>query len=384
MRAALPFAGFYAAFFLTLGIYLPFWPVFLAHRGLSGGEIGTVLALGTWAKVAVSPVMGRIADRSGRPRGVMAALAAFAVLAAAALIPARGFWPVLGVHILLFAAFQAILPLGESRTMAAVRAGGLDYGRLRLWGSVAFIAAVLAIGALLDARPPDAVLGAIMASMALLAATTLLLPAEAASGARRARAPMSALLRRRGFVLFLTAGALLQASHAVYYAFSAVHWKAAGIAPATVARLWAEGVVAEILLFAVGGGVLARLGPLGLLLAAAAAGLLRWGVLATTTEVAALAAAQALHGLTFGAAHLGAVHYIARTAPPGLASTAQSVYAALSGGVGMGLAMLAGGALYDSIAGGAFYAMAAMSAVAGLLVLRLRRAGRAAAGHAVP
>ena len=384
IRAALPFAAFYGAVFLAMGIYLPFWPVFLEHRGLSGTEIGTLLALGTWTKTAVNPTVGQIADRTGRRRLVLAGLAATALAAAVAFQWAHGFWPVLLLHLLLFPSFNSAIPLGETQTMAAVAERGLDYGRLRLWGSLAFIAGVLGVGELTSRSDPDAILLAMTLAFTAMIAASAALPHARRPQDRQGRAPLSALLRHRRFLLFLAVGALLQASHAVYYAFSAVHWQAAGLSAASVGWLWSEGVIAEVVLFAFGAAAVRRCGPGGLLLLAAAGGLVRWSVLAGTTALPALAAVQLLHGLTFGAAHLGAMHFIARTAPPGLQATAQGVYAAASGGIAMGLTMLAAGWLYDSVAGLAFLAMAAMSAVAGALGLVLLRAERRAAAQAVP
>ncbi len=135
-------------------------------------------------------------------------------------------------------------------------------------------------------------------------------------------------------------------------------------------------MIAEILLFWVAAPVIARLRPLGLLLAAAAAGLLRWGILATTTDVVALAAVQWLHALTFGAAHLGAVHFIAERAAPSLQATAQSLYSALSGGLLMGGAMLAAGRLYEIEPAAAFMAMTGLSAAGGLIAGFLMLTGR--------
>jgi PPP family 3-phenylpropionic acid transporter len=371
--AALPFAAFYAAVFLTLGIALPFWPVFLEHRGLNSAEIGTLLALGTWAKTAANPVTGHLADRSGRRRAVIAALAAAALAGAAALVWAEGFWWVLPAHLLMFAAFQSTIPLGESQTIAAVAERGFDYGRLRLWGSLAFILGVLAIGELLTRQSPDAVLYGVLGGLVLMIAATAALPSAARPQDRTGRAPLGALLRQPGFLILVAAGALVQASHAAYYAFSAVHWQAAGLSSTTVAWLWAEGVVAEVMLFAAGAWALRRLGPAGLLALAGAAGALRWSVFAATTELPALAAVQALHAFTFGAAHLGAMHAIARMAPGGLLATAQGVYAGVSGGVVMGVALLGAGWLYDLAYGGVFWAMAAMSLAGGAAAVALRR-----------
>jgi PPP family 3-phenylpropionic acid transporter len=178
-------------------------------------------------------------------------------------------------------------------------------------------------------------------------------------------------LRNPVFVLFLAATGLLQASHAVYYGFATLHWRAAGLDEAVIGALWAEGVVAEILLFVASGAFVRRLGPQGLLLLAAVGGMVRWTATAYSTGLGVLFAAQTLHALTFAAAHLAAMHFIARAAPPELSATAQTVYAAVGMGIVFGAAMWAAGGLYAAFGGGAFLAMAGLSTAGGLLALLL-------------
>src|SRR3546814_9888561 len=93
-----------------------------------------------------------------------------------------------------------------------------------------------------------------------------------------------------------------------------------------IGLLWAEGVIAEVLLFACGAKVVQRLGPARMLLLGALAGVARWTLLAASTDLAVLFAAQALRAFTFGAAHLGAIAFIARAAPAGLSATAPPLY----------------------------------------------------------
>src|SRR5205814_1222330 len=139
--------AYYAASFLVVGIQLPFWPVWLAGRGLDTQEIAGLFAAAIWAKVIATPLIGGLADRLGRRRGVMVALAAVACIAYAALWPAWGFWPLLWLNLVAGVAQSALMPLGDSITLAAVRGASLDYGRIRVWGSLSFI--VAAIGAAL-------------------------------------------------------------------------------------------------------------------------------------------------------------------------------------------------------------------------------------------
>lgn len=373
VREALPFAAFFAALFFALGVFLPFWPVYLNFKGLDGAAIGTILALGTWTKAATNPVFGRLADRSRRPHRVLVGLAAAAFLGTLTFPLLNGFGPLLVAYLAVFTAFQALIPIGDSRTLRVAAQTGMAYGRVRLWGSAAFLAATLGVGALLDRTDPDVVPWLLAGAFAVLIALAAWLPAPAPDAGAPDRRGVSALLRDRHFAVFLAVGALLQGSHAVYYAFSAVHWTNSGLGAATVGWLWAEGVIAEIGVFFLGGRAVAFLGPLGLLAVAAAGGLIRWTTLAASTALPALAAVQLLHAATFAAAHLGAVHFITRRAPHGLQATAQGIYSAASGGVGMGLAMLAAGALYDAFAGKAFLAMAAMSLLATLLLAVLFR-----------
>jgi PPP family 3-phenylpropionic acid transporter len=374
---AVPFAGFYAALFFALGVFLPFWPVFLSHKGLDGAAIGTILGLGTWAKAAGNPLLGRLADRSARPRLVVVALAAVALAGTFAFPHLSGFWPLLIAYVVVFTAFQALIPIGDSRTLTVAADKGLDYGRLRLWGSAAFLAAVLGMGEILDRMSAGVIPWALAIAFAALVGLAASLPSPRTHPRDRGNRGVRTLIGDPTFLVFLVAVALLQASHAVYYAFSAVHWTANGLSAATVGWLWAEGVIAEIALFFAGTRVVAVLGPIGLLGLAAAGGVLRWTVLAGTTALPALVAVQGLHALTFGAAHLGAMYFITRHAPRALQATAQGVSAAATGGVGMGLAMLGAGPLYDAVAGRAFLAMAAMSLAAVPAVVWLaRQSGR--------
>jgi PPP family 3-phenylpropionic acid transporter len=125
---ALRYAAYYGAVFLALGVYLPFWPVWLAHRGLTAAEIGLLLALTSWIKVLALPPVARLADLSGRPNAALALLAALTLAAFSGFFLARGFAGILTVQLITALVFHSLIPLGESQTMAAVRRDGLASG----------------------------------------------------------------------------------------------------------------------------------------------------------------------------------------------------------------------------------------------------------------
>ena len=245
--------AFYAASFLVVGIQLPFWPVWLAGRGLDAQDIAFVFAAAIWAKIVATPIIGALADRLGRGRAMMVALAAAACLGYAALWPARSFWALLWLNLVAGVAQSALMPLGDSITLAAVRGARLDYGRIRVWGSISFIIAAVGSGWLLG--PSTAALDNIVLALVLAASATLLLaclaipsaPAVPVIGSRwRALGDFAA---DRRFWLFVASGAALQSSHQLYYGFGTLYWRELGFSDTVIGILWAEGVLAEIVLF---------------------------------------------------------------------------------------------------------------------------------------
>lgn len=369
----------YAAFFAVIGVQQPFWPLWLAAQGLSATDIGVVLAVSLGIKVVSTPAVAHLADRSGERKRLTVLLAVLAIAAYALFLAIEGFWPILLVSLVFFALWPPIVSLTESMTMLASRQGRADYGRARLWGSLSFILTAALVGRALTLWPPASIYW--MAAAALLASllTCLLAPDLRAEPSRSPRLPLLDVLRNRRFILFLTACGLIQGSHAVYYGFAALHWQAAGYSSAVIGALWAEGVLAEVVLFAFGARVLRRLSPLSLAAVAGVACVVRWLGTGLTDALPALIVLQALHAFSFGAAHLAAMHHIGETIAPALSATAQSLYSGLVWGLYLSAMMLAAGVLYDALGSRAFLPMAAAGAAGSVLALFLARPSSAPA-----
>ena len=367
-------AAFYGAVFLMVGLYGPYWPVWLASRGLDAGEIGLLLALSTGSKVLGSPLFASLADRLGERRRVVIGLALTALAAFTFYAAAGPFWALCLGAVLTGLVFPPLLPLIESLTLLAVQLRRFDYGRVRLWGSLTFIAAAAGGGAWLGTHSEAWIPILMLAAGVLVVLAATLLP-----DVRLVRSPRPAhgyarLLASRPFLLFLATASLVQCSHAAYYGFATLHWRAAGIDEATIGLLWAEGVVAEIVLFAFAGAAIRRFGIVPLFAVAATAGVIRWLVTGSTSELWALALVQILHAGTFGCTHLAAMHFLQKAIPGAVSAGAQALYSAIAMGAVLALTMMAVGALYAEFAGGAFHAMAAMTLAGGGFAALLARA----------
>lgn len=364
--AALRLGAYYGALFMAVGVQLPFWPLWLKDHGLGPAEIGLILAATYLVKSVVNPLIGHLVDKSGERRRPMLWLALGATIAWTGFSLVDGFWPILVLTIVALGFFSGIMPVGEALALMTTQRMGLDYGRVRLWGSASFIVIAILGGKLLVGHSTDILVWLITATLALTALTCAALPDIRVPVTAHGRGqPLRPLATSLPFLLLLAAGSLNSAAHTVYYAFSTIHWKAAGISDDTIGLLWSEGVVAEILLFAISARVARRLGAPGLLLVGALGGMLRWTILGLTTDLPLLAAAQVLHAATFACAHLGAM-YALRAVPPGLAARAQGLYAAVAAGVVPGLMSPITGQLYEHLNGHAFLVMAGLSALMAL------------------
>lgn len=373
---------FFAALFLIYGVHLPYLPVWLDWRGLSAAEIGLVTAAPFLVRLAVTPLIALYADRQMDHRRYVVRLAAAALAMSLVLSQMQGFWPIMVAALGLSLAITSIMPLTETIAISGVRAAGYDYGRMRLWGSLSFIVASFGGGALLDALGAGIGIWLIVAGCAATAIAALALPdsTSARSGSEPARrsaqvqlADVVRLAMRPPFLLFLVAVGSVQGAHAMFYAFGALHWRSLGITATWVGLLWTIGVLAEVALFARSGPIIARFGTIELLIAGGFAATLRWTLMSLDPPLAALVPLQLLHAFSYGAAHVGAIGFLARAVPEEVAGSAQALYATFAAGVAMGAATLASGALYEHLAGRGYLAMAALALVGMVAALAVRR-----------
>lgn len=366
-------ALFYASTFVAMGVHLPFLPVWLAAKGLESQTIGVLLALPIILRLLVIPLATRAADRHD---------ALWAVIMTATLVGLIGFGALgltgttLAIAVLYppaATAFMLLFVLSDVYALRGLAPRRHAYGPVRLWGSAAFIVTNLAAGYLLDLMAARDLIWLIVGAMALCFAAAWALPPLAPShhghgsgeGMAGAASPARVLLRDPAFIAVAAAASLIQGSHALYYGFTTIDWQAAGYGGGTIGVLWGLGVLAEIVLFALSARLPAAFTPTVLILIGGAGALVRWTAMALGPPGALLPFLQCLHGLSFGATHLGTLAFIGHAAPAGLAATAQG-YIAVSMGMAMAAATGLSGLLYGRFGTGAYAAMALIAA-AGLV-----------------
>jgi PPP family 3-phenylpropionic acid transporter len=366
-------ATYYATSFMMLGVHLVFWPIWLTGRGLSPPEIGTLLALGIASKLIANPIIAHFADKYGQRKKIIVALTTLSFVSFLVFPLTVSFETVLALHLLFLATWSPTMPLIESLTMHGVALKGLDYGRIRLWGSVTFMAAAIGVGYFLKGGSTNLIFAAISLSLGLTVVSAFFLPDSRLPKSIERKLTLLIVIKDYRFVIFLIGTALIQSSHALYYGFGSIHWKNSGISEDIIGLLWAVGVFSEIILFNYASKVFKHIGPTHLIALAGIAGLIRWPLTGVTTDILPLIGLQILHAMTFGATHLGAMHYIQNRIDPSLSATAQSLYSGVVMGGAMSMAAFVSGHLYATSQEIAYYFMGGMAAIGGIIVFLIHQ-----------
>lgn len=358
----------------SAGLLIPYLAPFLESKELSGGTQGGLFAMRTAVGTALGPLLGLAADRWGAHRVLritagLAAAAAFALLQVEA---AAGF---AAAFLLSAAGTSAVAPLADAailgvleRAPAGSRLGGpTSYGRSRLFGSIGFALAALGFGVLFrDASSGEAARFAMIA-VAGLATTAFLLAFRVHVAAAMIRRPslsdVPRLLRLKGVGLLLLCTALQWVTLAPYHAFFGAHVQHHGGTPNTIGISVAVAVAVEIWVMATAPRWLSLLAPRHVLAVSAIAGVLRWSITAVGSP-GWIIAAQALHGLSYGAFYIAVVDAIVRRTPASLRATAQTLLVAAGLGLGTLVGNLAAGGLYELDHGRTLFLAAALFSVA--------------------
>ena len=274
-------AFFYGVSCVLMGVQLPFFPVWLQAKGFDAGQVGAILSATALMRIVSVTSATRAADHHFTIRTVIIAFA-FATAAGFTLL---GFTDTLWLIVALtvFTAFShtPAMALLDAYALRGLKPRGRAYGPVRLWGSASFIIANLAAGLAFDIIDTRDLIWLLSASaIATAMAAIWLMPLPQPAPLPDHVQPSRPLWRNPAFLAIVVAASLVQSSHAVYYGFSTIGWKAAGFDGVAIGALWALGVIAEIVLFALSGRLPPSFGPVPLLLIGAGGAVLRWTAMA--------------------------------------------------------------------------------------------------------
>jgi PPP family 3-phenylpropionic acid transporter len=363
-------SAYYFFYFAFIGAFAPYFSLYLKALGFAAAEIAILISLMQVMRIVAPTLWGWLADRLGTRLLIVRASAAASLAGFCVFFFTESFSGIFVGMALMAFFWSAALPLIESITFAHLgeRVGG--YGRIRLWGSIGFIIAVLGLGYLLNVFPERAVLWVGAAVLGGILACAMPLPDAVAPRPVAGAAGLREVLRRSEVRALLAACFLMSAAHGALYVFYSIFLVANGYEKSTVGWMWTLGVLAEIVVFMAMPRLLRHASLRGLLLWAFGFAVLRflmigWGV----DSVALLVLAQLMHGATFGAYHAAAIAAINEWFRGPLQARGHALYGSISFGAGGMLGGLLAGSTWDGIGPQWTFTISAMIALAGCLVI---------------
>jgi MFS transporter, PPP family, 3-phenylpropionic acid transporter len=363
-------AGFYFFYFAYIGAFAPYFSLYLQALDYSAALIGVVLAVPPATRIFAPYLWGHLADRRGRRVaivwqtglvGTLAYLGVFVSGTPAWLLVCMGLWCFF---------WSAALPLMEATTLDHLGGRSGDYGRIRLWGSVGFIAAVVGVGWILDRVEITVLLWIVGAMLIGILACAWRVPEVGYDPAGGNDSGIARVLRRPEVIALIAASMLMALAHGPYYTFFSIHLVGQGYSKTAVGWLWAIGVIAEIAVFAALPWLYRAFSAQTLLVTAFALTALRFLLIAWASHITVLLLiAQVLHAASFGVFHSAALVTIHRLFAGGSRARGQAVYSSLSFGLGGTLGGLGSGLAWERLGAAATFSAAAGCALLGLILI---------------
>lgn len=360
-------SGYYFFYFAFIGAFSPYFGLYLQSLSFSAWDIGLLMSQMQLMRLFGPYIWGSLADRATRRVPIVRLAAAASIVGFSAFFLVSDFVALLVAMALMAFFWSAALPLVETITFDHLRDEPAKYSRIRVWGSVGFIVAVMATGALLDFVPLPALLWVCLGTLLGILLYAVALPEAPVHCAQGESMPVAEVLRQRHVQALLASCFAMSAAHGALYIFYSIHLADHGYDTTLIGALWSLGVLAEIVVFMFMSRLMLRFNLRMILLACFVAAVARflmigWGV----ESLALILVAQLLHGLTFGAYHAASIAAINRWFSGRSQARGQALYSSLSFGAGGLLGGLFSGWSWDALGAALTYSASAVFSLVGL------------------
>jgi PPP family 3-phenylpropionic acid transporter len=362
-------SGFYFLFFVTVGIYLPFWSLYLKSINFSAEQIGIISAIVVGTKIFSSYLWGWIVDHTAQRMRVIQIASLFTALSFIAVLFIKDFWA-LAFIIFLFAIFwSASLPQVDAATLSSLGESSHAYTIIRLWGSVGFIAIVWGLGIVFESISISYVPLILLISLVLVWLLTLSIPEIPAEHHDDSHGSLKIILSKPKVIALLLACFLMLVSHGPYYTFYSIYLEDYGYSRSFIGQMWALGVIAEVVLFLFMHRLIVVFGLRKLLLLSLLSATIRWLLIAYFVDhLVLLGIAQLLHAATFGICHAVAIQYVHKYFRGKLQGRGQALYSSTSFGAGFAIGSLLTGYGWESLGATTCFTIASVSAFLAMII----------------
>lgn len=365
---------YYFFYFAFIGVFSPYFTLYLQALAMSAADIALLMSQMQLMRLVAPAFWGWLADKRGRQVDIIRLSGLCACIGFTGFFLTDNFIQLFIPMTLMAFFWSAALPLVESLTFSHLADESHRYSRIRVWGSVGFIVAVLLGGALLDHLPISDVPAMVFVVLLGILVTAFRLPegrriAKANAASINDTAPLATLrsvVADKQVWMLLLACFLMSSAHGVYYVFYSIHLDELGYSKGMIGLLWSLGVLVEIGLFMVMAPLMKHYSLRALLLATYAVAVVRFLMIGWGAEsLLLLLLAQAMHGLTFGVHHAAAIAAVNQWFPQHIHARGQALYSSISFGGGGLFGGIVSGLIWDPLGAGWAFTLGAVFSLAG-------------------
>ncbi len=360
------FSLFLFTHYAQAGTFITYASLFFAARGMTVPQIGVLMSLVQVMRIFGPNLWGWVADHTQRRVVVLRATVLGAAIAFSGLFFGASFAHFVAVMVLFNLFTSAVTPLSEALMLSHMRGDLTHYGRIRLWGSIGFIAAVMAASFGLQWLGVEAFPWIVLGMMLSAFAASMRL-AEAPRQAEGGPAPpLMGVLAKPEVIAFFGSSALMVAAHTSLYVFYSLYLEQAGYSKPVIGAMWSLGVLAEVVFFYFQASFLKRYAARQLLMLAFALAAIRFiAIGAGGAYLAVLVVAQLLHAVTFAVHHAAVLAGMQRWFSGALQARGQALYISTAYGIGATAGGLFMSLCWDRLGPSSIYYVAAGLSVLG-------------------
>lgn len=354
----------YFLYFGVLGVFLPYFNLYCYHLGFTGFQIGTLSAVRSVTGAFFPLLWGLLADRFNCRRPIYIGCNIISMIIWSFYFHTTNFWAMLIIAVFYGIFYAPIISFLEAATMDALGTAKSQYGRIRLWGSLSFILAVMGIGKLTDLYTTRIILICIFTGSLLQSACSVAIPGSGKAPLPATR-PESPKFLTRNMVAFLICGFLMLVSHSTYYAFFSIHMETIGCSKSTIGLAWGIAVVAEIIVMFNSEKFFRRFTLETVLFYSFIITALRWLALFAFASPVVIMLSQIAHAISYGTFHMASILYMDRLSPEKAKTLGQAINNAVTYGLGLMVGFFISGALYETTGTRFLFLMSAGVALGG-------------------
>ena len=342
-------SGFYFFYFASLGVFVPYWGLYLQWQGFSAQEIGEITAIFLGARIIAPNLWASLADFHGQRMRIVRVTSIIAIIVFSAILLNNSYTWIAAVMLIFSIFWNATLPQFEANTLQHLGENSHHYSKIRLWGSIGFIFTVTALGIVFEKISIDLMPIALIITMTGISIMSLSVPESSDHNLTHKQLPLRDILKQPAIIAFFTVCFLVILSHGPYYTFYSIYLEQNGYSRTLIGQLWALGVIAEVIVFIFMHRFIPRYGLRLILILSLLLSTLRWLLIGLFPNmITVLLFAQLLHAASFGTFHAAAIawvhqHFVGKNQARG-----QALYSSIGFGAGGVLGSLTSGYLWDN------------------------------------